>query len=147
MKEVHILLVEDNEGDILLTQEVFKSSGLSNPLSVVKDGEEALDFLYQRNQFTGAERPDLILLDINIPKINGKEILAIIKNDDDLKTIPVIMLTTSSADNDVLDSYRNHANCFITKPLGFNDFSQAVAEIKNFWFTLATIPYKNQKSL
>lgn len=147
MKEVHILLVEDNEGDILLTQEVFKSSGLSNPLSVVKDGEEALDFLYQRNQFTGAERPDLILLDINIPKINGKEILAMIKNDDDLKTIPVIMLTTSSADNDVLDSYRNHANCFITKPLGFNDFSQAVAEIKNFWFTLATIPYKNQKSL
>lgn len=142
MKEAHILLVEDNEGDIVLTQEVFKSSGLRNPLSVVKDGEEALDFLYQRNRFTGAERPDLILMDINIPKVSGKEILAIIKQDDDLKIIPVIMLTTSSADKDVLDSYRNHANCFITKPLGFNDFSQAVAEIKNFWFTLATIPCK-----
>lgn len=140
MKDAHILLVEDNEGDIILTTEVFKTAGLRNPISVARDGEQALDFLYQRNQFAGTERPDLILMDINLPKINGKEILAIIKKDDELKTIPVIMLTTSSADSDVLDSYRNHANCFITKPLSFNDFTEAVAEIKKFWFYLATIP-------
>ena len=139
MKDAHIMLVEDNEGDIVLTQEVFRSSGLRNPISVARDGEEALDFLYRRNRFANAERPDLILMDINIPKINGKEILAIIKQDDDLKTIPVIMLSTSSADDDVLESYKNHANCFVTKPLNFIDFTKAVAEIKNFWFTLATV--------
>jgi CheY-like chemotaxis protein len=139
MNDVHILLVEDNEGDIVLTKEVFESSGLRNPLSIARDGDEALDFIYQRNKFADAKRPDLILLDINIPKINGKEILAIIKKDDHLKTIPVIMLTTSSADDDILDSYSNHANCFITKPMSFEGFTDAVAEIKNFWFTRATI--------
>jgi CheY-like chemotaxis protein len=142
MKDAHIMLVEDNEGDIVLTQEVFKSSGLRNAISVARDGEEALDFLYKRNQFAKAERPDLILMDINIPKINGKEIVGMIKKDNDLKTIPVIMLSTSSADSDVLESYRNHANCFITKPLSFNGFVEAVAEIKNFWFTLATVHHK-----
>jgi CheY-like chemotaxis protein len=141
MKNAHILLVEDNEGDIVLTQEVFRSSGLRNPLSVVRDGEEALDFLYQKKQFENAELPHLILMDINIPKMNGKEILAIIKNDEDLKIIPVIMLTTSSADNDIRDCYKNHANCFITKPLNFSDFAKAISEIKNFWFTLATISH------
>ena len=139
MKDVHILLVEDNEGDIILTKEVFESSGLENPLSIARDGEEALDFVYQRNKFADVERPDLILLDINIPKMNGKEILAIIKKDDNLKTIPVIMLTTSSADDDIMDSYRNHANCFITKPMSFEGFSDAVSEIKNFWFSRVTM--------
>lgn len=138
MKHAHIMLVEDNEGDIVLTEEVFRSSGLTNPISVLRDGEEALDFLYRRNKFTEAERPDLILMDINVPKVNGKEILAIIKNNKDLKMIPVIMLTTSSAEKDVLESYMNHANCFITKPLNFTDFTKAVAEIKSFWFTLVT---------
>ncbi len=142
MKDVHILLVEDNEGDIVLTQEVFESSGLENPISIARDGEEALDYIYQRNNFANAERPDLILLDINIPKINGKEVLGIIKNDENLKTIPVIMLTTSSADDDILDSYRNHANCFITKPMSFEGFSDAVSEIKNFWFSRATLVSK-----
>ncbi|WP_462251598.1 response regulator [Ferruginibacter sp.] len=146
MKNAHILLVEDNEGDIVLTQEVFKSSGLSNPISIARDGEEALDFLYQRNKLSGAERPDLILMDINIPKINGKEVLTMIKKDNDLKTIPVIMLSTSSDDIDILESYRNHANCFITKPINFNDFSKAVIEIKNFWFTLATVYTNNKKN-
>jgi CheY-like chemotaxis protein len=146
MKNAHILLVEDNEGDIILTQEVFKSSGLNNPISIARDGEEALDFLYQRNKLSGAERPDLILMDINIPKINGKEVLTLIKKDNDLKTIPVIMLSTSSDDKDIMESYRNHANCFITKPINFNDFSKAVVEIKNFWFTLATVYTKDKKN-
>jgi CheY-like chemotaxis protein len=147
MKNAHILLVEDNEGDIVLTQEVFKSSGLSNPISIARDGEEALDFLYQRNKLSGAERPDLILMDINIPKINGKEVLIIIKKDNDLKTIPVIMLSTSSDDRDILESYRNHANCFITKPINFDEFSKAVVEIKKNWFTLATVYTKNKKTV
>lgn len=138
MKNAHIMLVEDNDGDIVLTQEVFKNSGLCNPISVARDGEEALDFLYMRNKFVNAERPDLILMDINIPKMNGKEILAIIKQDDNLKTIPVIMLTTSSAASDVLESYKNHANCFVTKPLNFSDFAKAIGEIKSFWLTLVT---------
>lgn len=146
MKNAHILLVEDNEGDILLTQEVFKTSGFSHPLSIARDGEEALDFLYQRNKLSGAERPDLILMDINIPKINGKEVLTMIKKDNDLKTIPVIMLSTSSDDRDILESYRNHANCFITKPINFDEFSKAVIEIKNFWFNLATVYSKNKKA-
>ncbi len=139
MKDVHILLVEDNEGDIILTREVFENSGLENPLSIARDGEEALDFIYQRSKFANVKRPDLILLDINIPKMNGKEVLAIIKKDENLKTIPVIMLTTSSADDDILDSYRNHANCFITKPMSFEGFTNAVAEIKNFWFSRDTM--------
>ncbi|WP_462220276.1 response regulator [Ferruginibacter sp.] len=146
MKNAHILLVEDNEGDILLTQEVFKTSGFSHPISIARDGEEALDFLYQRNKLSGAERPDLILMDINIPKINGKEVLTMIKKDNDLKTIPVIMLSTSSDDRDILESYRNHANCFITKPINFDEFSKAVVEIKNFWFNLATVYSKNKKA-
>ena len=146
MKNAHILLVEDNEGDILLTQEVFKTSGFSHPISIARDGEEALDFLYQRNKLSGAERPDLILMDINIPKINGKEVLTMIKKDNDLKTIPVIMLSTSSDDRDILESYRNHANCFITKPINFDEFSKAVIEIKNFWFNLATVYSKNKKA-
>lgn len=146
MKNAHILLVEDNEGDILLTQEVFKTSGFSHPISIARDGEEALDFLYQRNKLSGAERPDLILMDINIPKINGKEVLTMIKKDNDLKTIPVIMLSTSSDDKDILESYRNHANCFITKPINFDEFSKAVVEIKNFWFNLATVYSKNKKA-
>jgi CheY-like chemotaxis protein len=139
MTNEHIMLVEDNEGDIVLTQEVFKNSGLLHPLSVARDGEEALDFLYKRNKFEKVERPDLILMDINIPKINGKEILASIKNDHELKTIPVIMLTTSSSKEDVLDSYKNHANCFITKPLNLEDFVETIGQIKNFWFSIATI--------
>ena len=139
MKDVHILLVEDNEGDIILTREVFENSGLENPLSIARDGEEALDFIYQRSKFANVKRPDLILLDINIPKMNGKEVLAIIKKDENLKTIPVIMLTTSSADDDILDSYRYHANCFITKPMSFEGFTNAVAEIKNFWFSKDTM--------
>ncbi len=139
MTDAHIMLVEDNEGDIVLTQEVFKNSGLLYPLSVARDGEEALDFLYKRNKFEKVERPDLILMDINIPKINGKEILASIKNDHELKTIPVIMLTTSSSQDDILDSYKNHANCFITKPLNLEDFVETIGQIKNFWFSIATI--------
>ena len=140
MKNAHVMLVEDNEGDIVLTKEVFKNSGLLNPLSVARDGEEALDFLYRRNQYAQAERPDLILMDVNIPKMNGKEILAIIKKDENLKTIPVIMLSTSSSEIDLNESYQNHANCFITKPLNYADFLKSIEEIKNFWFSIVTIP-------
>ncbi len=141
MKNAHILLVEDNEGDIVLTKEVFKDSGLRNPMSVARDGEEALDFLFRRKHFATAGRPDLILMDINIPRINGKEVLSIIKQDDNLKSIPVIILTTSSADKDIEESYKNHANCFITKPLSINEFTHAVAGIQDFWLALATISY------
>jgi CheY-like chemotaxis protein len=141
MKNAHILLVEDNEGDIVLTKEVFKDSGLRNPMSVARDGEEALDFLFRRKHFASAERPDLILMDINIPRITGKEVLSIIKQDENLKSIPVIILTTSDADRDIEESYENQASCFITKPLSISEFTHAVAGIQDFWFTLATVPY------
>lgn len=142
MKHVHILLVEDNEGDIVLTQEAFKAGALTNLISVARDGEEALDFLYKRGKFIDAERPDIVLLDINIPKINGHEVLSIAKRDDNLKQIPVVMLTTSSSDADISDAYSNYANSYIIKPIDLSKFMEAVIKIENFWLTLVTLPNK-----
>ncbi len=139
MNELHIMLVEDNEGDIVLTTEAFKNAGITGAISVLRDGQEAMDFLYRRNKFIKAATPDIILLDINLPKINGKEVLIAIKNDEELKTIPVIMLSSSAAENDILESYSNYANCFITKPMHFKDFRLVIQEIKKFWFSVATI--------
>lgn len=140
MKLVHILLVEDNEGDIVLTHEAFKTGAFRNTISIARDGEEAMDFLYKRNGFEHTEKPDLILMDINIPKINGLEVLGNIKNNDLLRSIPVIMLTTSSATHDIQAAYSNYVNCYVVKPLDFAKFIDAVAEIESFWFALVTIP-------
>jgi two-component system, chemotaxis family, response regulator Rcp1 len=139
-KELTILLVEDNEGDIVLTVEALKIANITNKILVVRDGEEALSYLHREGQYVNAEQPDLILLDINLPRIDGKEVLTRIKNDDRLKFIPVVILTTSDSEKDVMESYNNHANCYITKPVDFNKFMQVVHMIKDFWITLVKLP-------
>lgn len=140
MKQVHILLVEDNEGDILLTTEALEEGKIANNLSVVKNGKDALDFIFQRGVFKDVKKPDLILLDINLPLKNGHEVLEVIKTDDKTKHIPVIMLTTSSSENDIKLAYKHHANCYITKPVEVEDFLKAVATIEDFWFNLVLLP-------
>ncbi|MEX2597881.1 MAG: response regulator [Salibacteraceae bacterium] len=140
MKVVHILLVEDNEGDILLTTEALEDSKLLNRISVARNGKEALDFVYNRGEFAEAETPDLILLDINLPLKNGHEVLEIIKNDETVKHIPVIMLTTSSSEQDISKSYKHHANCYISKPVEIGEFIKAISSIENFWLNIVTLP-------
>jgi two-component system, chemotaxis family, response regulator Rcp1 len=139
-KEIHILLIEDNEGDIVLTIEALKEARISNTIDVVRDGEKAMKFLYKEGEFSNAATPDLILLDINLPKIDGKEVLANIKNSDKLKVIPVVMLTTSDSEKDIFESYHNHANCYITKPVGFQSFIEVIHTIKEFWITIVQLP-------
>ena len=141
MQSVHILLVEDNEGDIVLTLEALSDAKLKNQVSVVRDGAEALDYLNDRKP-TPHLLPDLILLDINLPKIDGKEVLQTIKNDHALKKIPVVMLTNSSSELDITESYNNHANCFITKPVDLNKFFDVVRIIEDFWITIVKLPSK-----
>lgn len=138
-KLAEILLVEDNEGDILLTKEAFEEAKFRNDLHVVKDGEEALDFLFQRNDHVNAVRPDIILLDLNLPGTDGREVLNIIKNDDRLKSIPTIILTSSDADKDVVSSYNLHANCYIVKPVSANKFVEVVQEIEHFWVDIVCL--------
>jgi chemotaxis family two-component system response regulator Rcp1 len=138
MKEVQILLVEDNEGDIILTREALKEARIKNQLSIATDGQQALDVLNAADCL-----PDLILLDINLPKIDGLEVLSIIKNDDRLKMIPIIMLTTSSAEKDILECYKNYASCFITKPVDLPMFMDVVKKIENFWISIVRLPQKN----
>lgn len=137
MNEIKILLIEDNEGDIILTKEALKDGKIQNQIQVAKDGQLALDMLQ-----TTEELPDLILLDINLPKVNGFEVLSAIKNDDRLKLIPVIMLSTSGAEKDILTSYSNYANCFITKPVDFNQFMNVVRSIEDFWISIVKLPKK-----
>jgi len=143
MKPIHILLVEDNEGDILLTTEAFENSKIVIQLSVVKDGKEATDFLINAGQYADAEQPDLLLLDINLPKKNGHEVLKFIKGNEKLKHIPVIMLTTSSFENDIILSYKNYVNCYITKPVEVDTFLDVVSKIENFWIAIVKLPVKN----
>jgi chemotaxis family two-component system response regulator Rcp1 len=138
MQQIHILLVDDNEGDILLTREALDDARIVNKISIAYDGQEAIRFL--KKQPVGRDTPDLILLDINLPKINGTEVLAFIKNDPDLKRIPVIMLTTSSAEKDILFAYENHANCYITKPVDLDRFMNVVRTIENFWISIVKLP-------
>ena len=135
--EITILLVEDNEGDIVLTQEALKDGRIKNNIIIARDGVEALAVLD-----SGNELPDLILLDINLPKLNGLEVLTAIKKDPRLKTIPVIMLSTSDEQNDILTSYSNYANCFITKPVDFNRFIEVVRSIEDFWISIVKLPKK-----
>jgi len=139
-KEIHILLIEDNEGDIVLTIEALKEARISNTIDVVRDGEKAMQFLLKQGEFKNAATPDLVLLDINLPKIDGKEVLMNIKNDEVLKVIPVVMLTTSDSEKDIFESYHNHANCYITKPVGFQSFIEVIHTIKEFWITIVQLP-------
>ncbi len=138
-RPVEILLVEDNLGDVRLTVETLKDSRVVSHLHVVGDGVEAMAFLRREGKYAGAARPDLILLDLNLPKKNGREVLSEIKFDEELKRIPVIVLTTSSAEQDILSTYELHANCYITKPVDLEEFSAVVRSIENFWFTTAKL--------
>lgn len=131
MREIHILLVEDSEGDILLTLELFRESVIDNRISVVMDGLEAIQFLKNEGRYVDADRPDLILLDINLPRVDGKEVLRFIKRDALLKSIPVIMLTTSCAERDKAEAYKEKANFFITKPVDLEDFQAIIKTIEN----------------
>ncbi|WP_333600843.1 response regulator [Flavobacterium sp.] len=140
MKAIHVLLVEDNEGDILLTTEALEQGRIINKVSVAKDGKQAIDFLNRKEPFQDAEVPNLILLDINLPKKNGQEVLQYIKASKSFRHIPIIMLTTSSSKKDIIEAYNNHANCFITKPVDVNEFMQAVAKIEDFWISIVQLP-------
>ena len=143
-QSINILLVEDNPGDIRLTKEVLKEGKIQNTLSVVMDGEEALLYLKKEAQYKNAVTPDLILLDLNLPKKDGREVLSIIKRDPTLVCIPVIILTTSAAEKDILTTYSNHANCYITKPVDFSQFITVVRAIENFWLTIVKLPLKEK---
>lgn len=138
--EIHILLVEDNEGDIVLTREALSSGKIKNQISVARDGEEALNLLHQRGQFSETQRPDLILLDINLPKIDGLEVLMEVKNDPDLKSIPIVMLTTSSSEKDIVAAYKNYANSYITKPVDLDKFLTIVNAIEDYWISIVRLP-------
>lgn len=145
MKQVHILLVEDNEGDIVLTLEAFEESKIMNKFSVVRNGKEALDFLFRNPPFADVKEPDIILLDINLPLKSGIEVLQEVKNDDRVKHIPVIMLTTSSSERDISLSYKHHANCYITKPVEVTKFLEAVNAIEHFWLQIVSLDGKNKR--
>jgi two-component system response regulator len=136
LKRVEILLIEDNPGDARLTQEALKDGKVKNNLTIMYDGEEAMDFIYKRNKHKDAVRPDLIILDLNLPKKSGQEILAEIKEDEDLKTIPVIILTTSKSEEDIIKSYQLNANCYLVKPIDLNSFFEVVKSIEGFWLSL-----------
>lgn len=137
---IEVLLVEDDPGDELMTREAFQDNKIANTLHVVRDGEEALDFLYRRNAHTGAPQPDLILLDLNLPKYDGRQVLQQIKSDADLAHIPVVVLTTSSAEEDILRSYKLHANAYVTKPVDLDQFIAAVRQIDEFFVTVVRLP-------
>jgi chemotaxis family two-component system response regulator Rcp1 len=137
---IEILLVEDNPGDVRLTQEALKEGKVYNNLHWAKDGVEALEFLQRGGKHANAPRPDIILLDLNLPKKDGREVLAVIKKDDRLKHIPVVVLTTSKAEEDVLRSYELHANCYVTKPVDLEKFIVVVQSIDRFWLTVVTLP-------
>jgi CheY-like chemotaxis protein len=141
-RPVEILLVEDNPGDVRLTIEALKEGKVRNNLSVVKDGVEALAFLRREGSFAGATRPDLILLDLNLPKKDGREVLAEIKEDGALRRIPVVVLTTSKAEEDILRTYDLHANCYITKPVDLEQFISVVRSIDDFWLSVVRLPPK-----
>jgi chemotaxis family two-component system response regulator Rcp1 len=140
LQDIVILLVEDNPGDIRLTEEALKEGKVRNSLHVVMDGEEAMAFLKKNGEYADAPRPDLILLDLNLPRKDGREVLAEIKDDDDLKCIPVVVLTTSQAEEDVARTYDLHANCYITKPVDLEQFLNVVRSIEEFWLSVVKLP-------
>lgn len=138
--EVNVLLVEDDPGDIVMTQEAFEHHKIGNPLHVVNDGAQALEFLRRTGPYTGAPRPGLIMLDLNLPKVDGREVLVEIKNDADLRTIPVVVLTTSQAQEDILRSYQSHANAYVAKPVDFLKYIDVIGQIDAFFATVAELP-------
>jgi CheY-like chemotaxis protein len=140
MKAVEILLVEDNPGDVRLTREALTEGKFHNNLNVVQDGVEALLFLRKEGVFANAPTPDIILLDLNLPRKSGHEVLKEIKSDDELRRIPIVVLTTSADENDILASYELHANCYITKPVDLHQFITIVQNIENFWFSIVKLP-------
>lgn len=139
MRAIHVLLVEDNEGDILLTREALEDSGSPIKLSVVKDGSQAIDFVSGYGAYQDTALPDLMLLDVNLPKSNGQEVLKFIKENDSIKHLPVIMFTTSSSESDIHSCYQKHANSYITKPVEAEDFMEVVAKIEHFWMSVASL--------
>lgn len=145
MKPIQVLLVEDNEADVELTRETFEHSKLNVELSVAQDGVEALDYLTGRKSVHRAPRPDLILLDLNLPRIDGRQVLSAIKDNSKLKSIPVVVLTSSDAEADVAASYQLGANCFITKPGDFRKYQAVVRALEGFWFDIATLPKASSK--
>ena len=140
LRVIDVLLVEDDPGDVLMTREAFELSSIPSTLHVVGDGEQAMHFLRRTNDFTDAPRPGLILLDLNLPRRNGLEVLAELKADHDLLTIPVVILTTSQAETDILASYQSHANAYITKPVSFDRFAEAIRQVDDFFLTLVKLP-------
>ena len=146
LKPVEILLVEDNPGDVRLTIEALKESKILNRLHLAEDGLEALEFLRKEGKFEGSPSPDLILLDLNLPKKDGREVLEEIKKEDSLKRIPVVILTTSSADADIMKTYELHANCYITKPVDIEQFIKVVKTVGDFWFSIVKLPPDRQDS-
>jgi chemotaxis family two-component system response regulator Rcp1 len=140
MKAVEILLVEDNPGDVRLTREALTEGKFHNNLNVVQDGVEALMFLRKEGAFADAPTPDIILLDLNLPRKSGHEVLKEIKGDEELRRIPIVVLTTSADENDILASYELHANCYITKPVDLHQFITIVQNIENFWFSIVKLP-------
>jgi CheY-like chemotaxis protein len=144
---IEILMVEDNAGDIRLTLEAFKEAKLSSHVSVVRDGEEALAFLRKKGPYACAPRPAFILLDLNMPKKDGREVLREVKADPDLKTIPIIVLTTSVAPADVAKSYDLHANCYIQKPAGYDDFLELIRRLDSLWFNVVQVPSVTKEAL
>lgn len=140
MSAVEILLVEDNPGDVRLTREALKESKIRNNLNIVRDGVEAMAFLRRDGDYANAPRPDIILLDLNLPRKDGREVLHEIKEDDSLRRIPVVILTTSDDEHDILESYNLHANCYITKPVDLNRFVTIIKNIEDFWLTIVRLP-------
>ena len=139
-RAIEILLVEDNPGDARLTIEAFKEGRVTNSLTVINDGADALAYLRREGKYSAAKLPDLVLLDLNLPKMDGREVLAEVKSDERLRNIPVIVLTTSSAPEDVKRAYGNHANCYITKPVDLDQFLRVVQSIESFWLSLVKLP-------
>ena len=140
LRPIEILLVEDNPADARLAQEALKDSKIRNTLNVVSDGLAAMDFIYRRGKYADAPRPDVIFLDLNLPGKDGREILEEIKSDSSLKAIPVVILTSSAAEEDIVRTYASHANCYVTKPVDFEQFNKVVQSLSDFWFTIVRLP-------
>jgi len=143
VRPVTVLMVEDDPDDVYLTQEALRAGQLQITMPVVSDGASAMQYLRGEQEFAGCRRPDLVLLDLNLPRMDGREVLAAIKGDSRLSDIPVVILTTSEAEEDIASSYRHHANCYISKPVGIDEFRSVVGSIESFWFTIVRLPPDN----
>ena len=144
MQPIQILLVEDSPDDILLTEEALQDAKIANELHSVMDGEAAMDYLYRRGAYTERKRPDVVILDLNLPKKDGREVLREIKEDESLRRIPVIVLSTSGAAEDILDAYDHYVNAYIQKPIDFDDFIRAVRSLEEFWLSIVRLPSRSE---